>query len=417
MQLALIALMVSQTVNAQPLDKIVAVINDNVITNQELDSQLSLVEKQLQQRHVKKPEPAIFKKQVLQHMIDVELQLQMVKSHGIEISYDQVSDSIKNIAKQNKISIASMKKSILAQGITWSKYRADIKKEILLSKLQQQSIAQVVVTDNQVNDYLNSHQQQSNLQYHLKDILLPLVDGPSPEQLKKANLTANELINKLKNGLDFSQAAVELSSGNVALKGGDLGMRSLAALPKMFAELAVSMKKNEIAGPIRASNGLHIIKLVAISGEAKKQIVTLTHVKHILLKSEIGLSDKQNKAKIIRLESKLKSGQSFESLAKKYSADKISAKQGGSLGWLHKGETVPEFERAFEGLKVGQISQAIKTPYGWHLIKVIARKKIDDSKSFQKQRVKQELYQRKFTEAVNHWLQQLRANSYVKVTI
>ena len=184
----LIALMTCQIANAEPLDKIVAVVNDDVITNQELVRQVSLVEKQLQQRQVEKPEPAIFKKQVLQHMIDVELQLQMVKSHGIEITYDQVSDAIKNIAKQNKISIASMKKSISSQGITWKKYRADIKKEILLSKLQQQSVGQIVITDSQVNDYLKSNKAQSNLQYHLKDILLPLADAPTPEQLKKAML-------------------------------------------------------------------------------------------------------------------------------------------------------------------------------------------------------------------------------------
>ena len=194
-------------------------------------------------------------------------------------------------------------------------------------------------------------------------------------------------------------------------------MRSLAALPKMFAARVVSMKQNDIAGPIRASNGLHIIKLVAVSGDLKKQIVTLTNVKHILLKSELGLSSQQNKLKITNLAKQIKNGHNFEKLAKKYSDDKISAKKGGSLGWLHKGETVPEFEQAFEGLKIGQISQAIKTTYGWHLIKVVARKQIDDSSSFKKQRVKQELYQRKFTEAVNNWLQQLRANSYVKVTL
>ena len=189
----------------------------------------------------------------------------------------------------------------------------------------------------------------------------------------------------------------------------------MAALPKMFADKVVHMKKGDVAGPIRAPNGLHIIKLVDIKGEQAKQLVQLTHVKHILLKSEPGVSSRQLEAKLENLALQIKRGQSFEAMAKKFSDDVNSAKKGGDIGWVHQGETVPEFEKVYSKLKIGQLSKPVKSGFGWHLIKVVGRKQVDDSKAFEKQQVRQALYQRKFQEAVNNWLAQLRGSSYIKV--
>jgi peptidyl-prolyl cis-trans isomerase SurA len=255
------------------------------------------------------------------------------------------------------------------------------------------------------------------LRYHVKDILLALPEAPSTEILKKTTAQALELRDRLSKGLDFETTAVALSSGNVALKGGDLGLRSLASLPVMFAERLEHMKVGDVSKPIRASNGLHLIKLIAIEGENKAQMVQLTHVKHILLKSSPSVLESEAKKNIEHIALQVKQGKTFESLATTFSDDSVSAKQGGDLGWLHQGETVPEFEKAFNALKVGQVSAPVKTAFGWHLIKMVGRKKIDDSETFEKQKIKQALYQRKFGEAVQNWLQQIRTTAYIKTFI
>lgn len=412
--LILMSFVLFQQVYAESLDKIAAVVNENVITNQEVKAQLALVKKQIQQKQISDVEAQKLRQQVLQHMIDVELQLQMARSRNIEVTSEQVSEGIRNIARQNKISLAQMKKSILSEGLSWQKYRENIKREMLISKLQQESIGDIQVTDSQVEDYLKGNKAK-NLKYHVKDILLSLEEAPSPEVLAKANAKAQQLLAELKKGADFSKAAIELSSSAVALKGGDLGFRSLASLPKMFADKVVMMKVGQVAGPIRAANGLHIIKLVAIKGEQAHKLVTLTHAQHILLKVEPGMSSEQVKHKLQTLALQIKRGRKFEEIAKKFSDDVSNAAKGGDLGWVHKGETVPEFEKAYEKLALGQVSQPVKTAFGWHLIKVLARKDIDDSKAFEKQQVKQALYQRKFQEGVANWMQQLRANSYIKI--
>jgi peptidyl-prolyl cis-trans isomerase SurA len=402
---------------AESLNKIVAVVNDNVITNHELTNQMSLVKKQVAQQGVAQPAPDVLRKQVLQHMIDIELQLQLAKTNGLEISSEQLNDTIRKIAARHKMSLKQLKAAIAADGIVWSQYRKDISKELLISKLQQDAVGPIQVTDSQVDDYISANKKEQNLLYHVKDILLPLPEAPTPEKLKTVRAQAKSLLSKLQKGLDFGKAAVELSSNEVALKGGDLGERPLAALPKIFADSVRKMKVGEVAGPIRAPNGYHIIQLADIKGEEPKKIVTLTHVRHILLKSQPGISSEQQEKRLNNIAQQIKHGSSFEKIARSVSDDKASAVKGGDLGWLHKGETVPAFEKAYEKLKKGELSSPIKSQYGWHLIQVLGTKEIDDTKAYQRQQVKEALYQRKFHEAVQNWLQVLRANAYVKVMI
>lgn len=267
-QIVFVCVVGSQCVHAELVDKIVAVVNDNVITNQELQDQVVIQKEQLKQKQIPQPASNVFKAQVLKHMIDTEVQLQLAKANDIKIGDEQVTNAINTIAKNNKMSVADLKKSIASIGETWGNYRKSIKKEVLLSTIQQKSIGQIMVSDEQVNDYLKANKQQVALQYHVKDLLLALPQEPSSKQLVAAMNQMNELLPRLKSGSDeFISAEVKLASGMVSLRGADLGIRPLAALPKMFAEKVTSMKKGDISGPIRASNGLHIIKLVDIKGQ------------------------------------------------------------------------------------------------------------------------------------------------------
>lgn len=402
---------------SEPLNKIVAIVNDNVITDQELNVQVARAEHELRQQQVSVPNKSVLKKQLLSRMVDAELQMQIAKDHGIEVSDEQVSAAISDIAKQHQMSIQALKQMLQAQGLTWPEYRRNIKKEMLIAKVQQTSVGAIRVSESEVDDFLKANQQQQKRQYHVKDILLPLAETPSSQTVAHVQNIAKKVLNELKNGKGIEQTALDHTSEKLAVQSMDLGWRPLAALPKQFATQLENMEAGAVVGPIRAPNGYHVLQLVAIKGDATSQPVTLTHVRHLLLKVTPGTSSQEVKQKIDSLALQIKRGRAFETLAEKFSDDSVSAAKGGDLGWLHTNETDPNFEQAYKTLAVGKISKPVKTNFGWHLIKVEGRKQVTDDNSYQKQQVRQALYQRKFAEAATQWVQQLRANAYVKVLI
>mgnify|MGYP000606095687 CR=1 FL=1 len=251
--------------------------------------------------------------------------------------------------------------------------------------------------------------------YHLQNIVIPVPEEPTTEQLNKAHQKAKDLLVKLKHGDDFNRMAIAESSGEFALEGGDLGERHLAELPEIFAKQVVNMKVGEIAGPIRTGNGYQLIQLTAIGGNDEHHEVTKTHVRHILLKQDASMTSTEASKQANNLYQQLKAGKDFALMAKQYSLDAASAVKGGDLGWVTAGELVPEFEKVMDALPLHKVSKPVKTPFGWHLIEVLERKKIDDSASFKRQQVRQFLQQRKFTEAVQNWQQHLRAEAYINI--
>lgn len=410
-----LSLSLSLPIAAEELDKIVAVVNDSVITHSELEEQTKLIINQLQQKKVALPPKNQLKKQVLTHTIDINLQMQLAERTGITVDNSELTQAINTIAKQNHMTIAQLKHSLTESGLSYQQYRDNVKKEITIAKLQQQAISkEVVITDEQVTHFLKQNQNNEKIQYHLKDIVVALSDTPSPEEVTKAQKTADKLVKKLKQGADFSQTALANSSDSFALDGGDLGFRTIAELPDLFSGTVSSMSPGEIKGPMRAANGFHIIKLVETKNDTPKHFVTLTNVEHILIKHTPSMPQQAEK-KLKVVQTSLKKGQDFHQLAKRYSDDKVSGKKGGNLGWVQRGQLVAEFERAMNQLKPGQVSQPIKTTYGWHIMRVIKRKKLDDSQHYQKELVRQKLYQARFNEAVQNWLAQMKAGSFIQV--
>ena len=276
----------------QLLDTVVAVVNDGVITASELNAQVELTRKQILAQKMQLPNDAALKKQVLQHLIDVDLQMQMAKQNGITVDSTELNEAIDRIATGNKISLTQLREEITKQGISWQEYRRNIRKEIIISRLQQKAVGKEVnVTNEQVERYLktDNHVDNSALTYHLQHIVVPLNEEPTTEQVKKARATAEQLLAKVKKGEDFNRLAIEQSSSEVALEGGDLGERHLAELPELFAKQVVTMKAGQVAGPIRAANGFQLLKLVSIGGESQKHVVSLTHVRHILVKPDASM--------------------------------------------------------------------------------------------------------------------------------
>ena len=403
----------------QMLDKVVAIVNNDVITSSELDAQVELSKKQLMAQKAPVPNEIVLRKQVLQHLVDVQLQMQLAKQNGLAIDAAELNDSIERIATMNHIKLSQLREEIGKQGIGWEEYRETIRKEMLLARLQQKAVGrEVQITNEQVEHYLKTAGKvdQPDLTYHLQNIVIPLSEAPTPSEIIKAKAQVSLLLDKIKKGADFSQLAIEQSTSDLVLEGDDLGERHLAELPDIFAREVVRMKKDQVVGPLRTGNGFQLIKLVAIGGETLQHVITQTHARHILLKSGVSMLPHEVTKQMNNLYQQLKSGKDFAVMAKQYSVDTVTAVKGGDLGWVNPGELVPEFEKAMNALSPNQISRPVKTQFGWHLIQVLARKQIDDSEGFKKQQVRQFLHQRKFAEAVQSWQQHLRTDAFIQIT-
>ena len=402
----------------QLLDKVVAIVNDGVITSSELDKQVELSKMQILAQKMQMPQESVLRKQVLQHLIDVDLQLQMAKQSGITVDDNELNKAIERIATMNHITLEQLRGEIKKQGMGWQEYKDNIRKEMIITQLQQKNVGKdIIITNDQVEQYIKTGitVDHSKLTYRVQNIVIPLSEEPTSEQVKKAKARAEKLLAKIKKGDDFSRLAIEESSGEWALEGGDLGERHLAELPEIFAKEVVNMKVGQTVGPLRTGNGFQLIKLVAIGGDNQKHVITQTHVRHILLKPDASMLPSEAMKQVNNIYQQIKSGKDFALMAKQYSLDSSSAVKGGDLGWVSPGELVPEFEKTMNELPLHKVSSPVKTVFGWHLIEVLERKQKDDSDAFKKQQVRQFLHQRKFADAVQTWQQHLRSQAYVNI--
>lgn len=402
----------------QVLDKVVAVVNDSVITESELNRQVEEMRQQLTMKKVEIPPDTVLRKQVLSHLIDVDIQLQLAKRNDLSIDSAELNEAIEKIAESNHITLTQLREAIQKSGLEWDAYRENIRKEMLMSRIQHEAVGKEVnVSAQQVEDYLKTEHfnEKEQLMYHLQNIVIPLPEEPTTDQVQRAEAKAKNVLSKIERGADFSMMAVAESSGEYALEGGDLGERNLAQLPELFAQRVINMKVGEVVGPLRAGNGFQLIKLVAIQGSDTHHEVTKTHVRHILIKSAVNMTAADAENQINNIYQQLKSGKDFGLMAKQYSLDAASAIKGGDLGWVTADELVPAFAEAMDKLPPHQVSQPVKSPFGWHLIEVLERKKVDDSEAYKRQQVKQFLTQRKFAQAVENWQQHLRTEAYVNV--
>ncbi len=398
----------------QPLDKVVAIVNNDVITESHLDAQVNIVAHQLKREGKPVPAKAVLDKQVLEHMIDQMLQLQEAKKLGVSVEPSAVNDAINNIAKQNKLTLGEFHKALEADGLNYSTYRKDIRNQLTMQQVQQQAVSsQINISKQEVDNYLKSIGTQKMPEFNIKNIFINIPEAPTPTELDAATQKAQNLVGSLRNGADFSQMAIAESDGPNALQGGDLGWRKAAQLPPKFVAQLSHMKKGEITDPMKLPSGYMIIKLMDKRMVDEKHYITQTHARHILLKTNAIVTDAKAKAELEKIRVKVEKGDDFAKMAKKYSQGP-SGPNGGDLGWVSPGELVPPFEAAMNKLKPGQVSQPVKTQFGWHLIQVEARRKQDVTKAVQENQIRQMIYQRQFEEGVRSWISQLRQEAYIK---
>lgn len=407
-------------VRAQTLDRIVAIVEDDVILERELNREVAAITAKLQGSNTMMPPEFVLRKQVLERMIVDKLQRQLATRSGIQISDEMLRNSVADIAARNGLSIEAFKEELLNQGMDYKAFEENLRNEIIINQLRGREIgARIKVTDAEVAHYLETQSKagsSSNTQYHLGHILISVSEGASAGTIQKAKEKADAIVADLRSGKDFRQTAISVSNDDNALKGGDLGWRNIGQIPSLFADTVATMSQGDVSDPIRSPSGFHIIKMLETEGSAQ-HMVTKTKVRHILIKTNELVDDAEAQKRLAALRDRISDGDDFGSLARAHSEDKGSAINGGSLDWVSPGALVPPFEEAMNKLNINEISQPVQTQFGWHLIQVLGRENQDNSDQFRKDKIRDEIRKRKIEEETELWLRRLRDEAYVEIDL
>ncbi|MEO7726577.1 MAG: peptidylprolyl isomerase [Burkholderiales bacterium] len=398
------------------LDRIVAVVNEDVITRRDLADRVKVVTAQLRQQGTPAPPAEVLEKQVLERMIFTRVQLQLAKETGLRVDDGQLDKTIARIAEENKISPAQMRETLERDGVSFAKFREDIRDEVVLSRLREREVDnKITIAESEIDNLLTAMQTQGGQteEFDLSHILIRVPEQVSPEQLGDRRARADQALAQLKGGADFRLVAASFSEAPDAEKGGAMGWRELARVPTIFADIVKTMKAGELSGVLRSPNGLHIVRVNDRRGQSGPVMVSQTHPRHILIKTSEVVSENDARDRLLKLKERLDNGVDFAQLARLQSED-ASASRGGDLGWLSPGDTVPEFEKAMDALKPGEISAPVRSPFGWHLIQVIERRNEDMSRQQQRVQARMSLRAQKSDEAFQEWLRQLRDKAFVE---
>jgi peptidyl-prolyl cis-trans isomerase SurA len=414
------ALMADQSKKGEivKMDRIVAIVDQVVITEKELADRIKTVTAQLEKQGTELPPPAILEKQILERMITDRLQLQLASQTGLRIDDNQLDKTIERIAGQNKMDIPTFKKALLEDGIQYRKFREDIRNEITLARLREREVDnRINITESEIDSFI-AMQSASNStdEFEISHILIRAGEDTAPEDLKKLRVKAEDALAQLQLGKDFAKISASFSDAPNALEGGSLGWKNGSQIPALFLEALKPLKAGELSSILRSPNGFHILKVTNRRGGSSPLVVGQTHVRHILIKFSEVVSEKDALTRMVSIKERLDNGEKFEDLARQYSDDG-SAKSGGDLSWVNPGDTVPEFEKTMNVLALGEISNIIKTQFGLHVIQVLERRNQDMSKEASRIKARQEIRARKSDEAFQDWVRELRDRAFVELRL
>lgn len=413
----------SQPSPAQPrrivtVDRIVAVVNEEVITRSELNERVAHAVGQLARSGTPAPPREDLERQLLDRMISDRVMLQYARDSGVRVDDTELDRSIERIAQDNQMVVAQLRMALQKDGIPFDKFRRDIRSEIIMARLREREVNdRITVTDSEVDSMLASGQDAAVAdEFNLSHILVRVPDNASPDQIQARQARANQALAQLKGGTDFRQIAASFSDAPDALQGGVLGWREGGKLPVLFTDALRAMKPGDLSGVLRSPNGFHVLKLNERRTQQQAVVVQQTRARHILIKVNEALSESEGRVRLANLRERLVNKGDFAQLARANSED-TSASRGGELGWLSAGDTVPEFERAMDGLKIGDISQPVRSPFGWHLIQVLERRSADVTSEKKRLAARMALRERKSEESFQEWLRQARARSYIELRL
>ena len=405
------------------VDRIVAVVNNEVITLHELRSRTEEAIAQLRSRNVTPPSREDLERQQLERMIMEKVQLQYAAENQLRVDDRLLEASLVRIAESNRMDVAQLRAAIERDGMQWSRFREDIRKQIVLSRLRDREVeSRVVVTEGEIDNYIANPERKAdqNEEYNLSHILLRVPEGAGPDELIRLKARADAALEQIRKGEDFARVAASYSDAQDAVSGGSLGWRPLDRLPTLFAQAAPRLKQGEVSEVMRSPAGFHIVQLAGkrggTGGESDGARVTQTMARHILIKTSEVVNDAEARRRLVGLKERIVNGGDFAELARTNSQD-MSAAKGGELGWLYPGDTVPEFERVMDALKPGETSDPVQSPFGWHLIQVVERRVDEVSTERQRAAARMALRERKAEEVYQEWVRQLRDGAYVEMRL
>jgi len=401
------------------VDRIVAIVNSEAVTSSQLRDRVIRIRQNLKKQGQEEQIPPmnVFERQILEQLIIERVQLQQAREISLKVDDGMVERAINLIAANNGLTLDQLREAIARDGISWNTFREEVRLEMTLTRLRETEVDnKATVSDAEVDNFIRNHPETlSGTEYRVAHILLRVPQNMNEAQMSALQARAEKVLLRLNDGEDFTQVAADNSDAPDKVQGGELGWRSREQLPGFYADVASGLKLGEISPPLRSGMGLHIIKLLdkREQNSADKQTIEQTHVRHILVKLSKLLSDSDAQARLYALRERIANGADFAELAKANSAD-LSAARGGDIGWVNPGDTVPEFEKAMNALVPNQVSEPVRSPFGWHLIQVLERRKQNMGDEHRRNTARTILRQRKIAEAYEDWLRQLRDSAYVE---
>ena len=417
---ALLALAMSNTSVAapMPLDRVSVQINDGIILESEITNMVSTVKANAKAANQTLPSDDALRTQVIERLILTHLQMQMAERIGLQIGDLQLDQTIENIAKEQKVTVAQMQQTIESEGTSFSQYREQLRQEVTLGEIQRIQVQRrIQVSPQEISGLVKLIQEQGlkDVEFQIGHILIEVPSNPTSEQLEGASRRAEIVLKRLNNGDDFRSTAIASSSGPKALEGGIWDFMNINEMPTLFAEVISNAKKGDIIGPIKSGSGFHIIKVVDTRG-LQTQEVEEVKSRHILLKPSPILSEDRAKAMLANFLAQVRAGDAdFAKLATQYSEDPGSAAKGGELGWADPSMYVPEFTQTLASLQEGQYSEPFRTTHGWHVVQLESRRKTDATEQFNSNRAHQLIFRRKFNEELQNWLDEMRSEAYIEI--
>lgn len=415
-----------------PADGIAAVVNTEVITLRNVQIEVESITKNMKAQKIPIPEPEVLRKQVLQRLIDERLLYQEALKMGLSPDDVDIDEAAKVVAGNNDFSVAQLRQEIEKSGMSWDDYLNGLRQEVIIDQIRQRVINPTInISDSEIDIFLKDQGinpdattkavSTASGPIELAQILVRLPEGASSSTRTELKQKAEGLLQQLRQGADFAGLAAASSDGPEALQGGVMGARPLEGWPDVFANALKNTAVGETTEVIQSGAGYHILKVLnkaqaqatsAGSSANAPLIVTQTNARHILIKLDAITSDQQAQERINQVALLLRNGESFEQLARAYSDD-ASAPQGGDLGWLHPGETVPVFEQVMDSLAVGEISEPVRSQFGWHIIRVEERRERDVGNEFYRMQARQALLEQRLEPAFDDWFNQVRSQSFI----
>ena len=408
----------TQTSAGVELDRVVAVVNDDIISRSELDARLGRVREQLRQSGTAPPPPDALRRQVLERLILRRLQLQIARNSGMRVDDESLNRTILRIAEQNELTLREFRDAIERDGLDFARFREEIREDILIAEVRRRRVEnQINISQRDIDDYISMMESRGTEadrhRYRIGHILIAVPDGASSEEIDEARGRAQRVLEELRAGADFANMAVTYSDGQKALEGGDLGWRLASDLPTMLADAVLRLETGDVSEPVRSASGFHLVKLVDRQG-SQRQMIRQTLARHILITLDALTDNAEARRQLGVLRERIVNGEDFGELARTHSDDPGSASRGGELGWIDPGNTVPVFERTMDSLAPGTISEPFRTRFGWHLVQVLERRDRDATETSRRAEARRKLRSRKIEENTQAWLRRVRGEAYVE---